>query len=208
MGPQCYCSCGPHSLFSPPSHNPWEIASLLETAPRQQGRVKSTSSLVNVPGNYGMNTRFCSLVFPLTCSFLGHPSNYYVFVLGSGESGKTTIVKQMRVIHQDGFTDKELMSYRPTIYRNTLDSAQAIILAMRKIGLDCIEPINRVSLTLFQCRARPHLRYHRAMQILSSTTVSILLPPSNSRRKSPAPFTNCGMTQSSHRSWITAASST
>ena len=65
-------------------------------------------------------------------------------VLGSGESGKSTIVKQMKIIHQNGFTDEELMTYRPTIYRNTLDSAQAIVLAMRKIGLDCVDPNNRV----------------------------------------------------------------
>lgn len=83
------------------------------------------------------------------------PASNSVFILGSGESGKSTIVKQMKIIHQNGFTDEELMSYRPTIYRNTLDSAQAIVLAMRKIGLDCVEPSNRVSLTSFAwCRAR------------------------------------------------------
>ena len=32
-----------------------------------------------------------------------------------------------------------------TIYRNLVDSAQAIILAMRKIGVDCETPSNRVS---------------------------------------------------------------
>ena len=50
----------------------------------------------------------------------------------------------MKIIHQNGFTDEELMTYRPTIYRNTLDSAQAIVLAMRKFGLDCVDPNNRV----------------------------------------------------------------
>ncbi|KAG8220568.1 guanine nucleotide binding protein, alpha subunit [Butyriboletus roseoflavus] len=68
-----------------------------------------------------------------------------ILLLGSGESGKSTIVKQMKIIHQGGFTDEELMTYRPTIYRNTLDSAQAIVLAMRKIGLDCVDPNNRVN---------------------------------------------------------------
>ncbi|KAH0825816.1 heterotrimeric G protein alpha subunit [Lanmaoa asiatica] len=68
-----------------------------------------------------------------------------ILLLGSGESGKSTIVKQMKIIHQNGFTDEERMTYRPTIYRNTLDSAQAIVLAMRKIGFDCIDPSNRVN---------------------------------------------------------------
>ncbi|KAF9218739.1 guanine nucleotide binding protein, alpha subunit [Gyrodon lividus] len=68
-----------------------------------------------------------------------------ILLLGSGESGKSTIVKQMKIIHQHGFTDDELMTFRPTIYRNTLDSAQAIVLAMRKINVDCVDPINRVN---------------------------------------------------------------
>ncbi|KAF8839840.1 guanine nucleotide binding protein, alpha subunit [Paxillus ammoniavirescens] len=68
-----------------------------------------------------------------------------ILLLGSGESGKSTIVKQMKIIHQNGFTDDELMTFRPTIYRNILDSAQAIILAMRKINVDCANPANRVN---------------------------------------------------------------
>ena len=67
-------------------------------------------------------------------------------VIGAGESGKSTIVKQMKIIHQNGFTSEELMSYRPTIYRNTVDSAQAIVLAMRKINVDCISAPNKVRL--------------------------------------------------------------
>jgi hypothetical protein len=32
-----------------------------------------------------------------------------------------------------------------TVYRNLVDSAQAIVLAMRKIAIDCETPSNRVS---------------------------------------------------------------
>lgn len=63
---------------------------------------------------------------------------------GSGESGKSTIVKQMKIIHQNGYTPQELLSYRNTVYRNLLESAQAIVLAMRKIGVDPVLPANRV----------------------------------------------------------------
>ncbi|KZP09502.1 G-protein alpha subunit [Athelia psychrophila] len=68
-----------------------------------------------------------------------------ILLLGSGESGKSTIVKQMKIIHQDGFNHDELMTYRMTIYRNLVDSAQSIILAMRKIGVDCETPENRTA---------------------------------------------------------------
>ncbi|KAI0733838.1 G-protein alpha subunit [Fomitopsis betulina] len=66
-----------------------------------------------------------------------------ILLLGSGESGKSTIVKQMKIIHQNGYTKLELMTYRTTIYRNLLESAHNIILAMRKIGVDCVQPDNR-----------------------------------------------------------------
>ena len=63
---------------------------------------------------------------------------------GSGESGKSTIVKQMKIIHQTGFSRKEPL----TIYRNLVDSAQAIVLAMIQIGEDGETPSNRVSLSI------------------------------------------------------------
>jgi guanine nucleotide-binding protein subunit alpha len=64
--------------------------------------------------------------------------------LGSGESGKSTIVKQMKIIHQDGFSEAELAEYTPTIYKNVLESAHSVVMFMRKIGLECEEYSNRV----------------------------------------------------------------
>ena len=72
-----------------------------------------------------------------------HPNPRLTGCTGSGESGKSTIVKQMKIIHQNGYTKAELMTYRTTIYRNLLESAHNIILAMRKIGVDCVQPENR-----------------------------------------------------------------
>ncbi|KAJ8091038.1 Guanine nucleotide-binding protein alpha-2 subunit [Marasmius tenuissimus] len=66
-----------------------------------------------------------------------------ILLLGSGESGKSTVVKQMRIIHKDGFPDVERMTYAPIVYRNVLDSAQAIIVMMRKLNIDCEVYSNR-----------------------------------------------------------------
>ncbi|KIP03061.1 hypothetical protein PHLGIDRAFT_78174 [Phlebiopsis gigantea 11061_1 CR5-6] len=66
-----------------------------------------------------------------------------ILLLGSGESGKSTIVKQMKIIHQNGYNDTELLGFRPTIYKNLLESAHHILLAARKIGLDFRNPVNR-----------------------------------------------------------------
>lgn len=64
--------------------------------------------------------------------------------LGSGESGKSTIVKQMKIIHQEGFSPAELAIYRPIVYKNVLDSAQAVVVYMRKVGLECANYSNRI----------------------------------------------------------------
>ncbi|CAG8490427.1 5122_t:CDS:2 [Diversispora eburnea] len=61
----------------------------------------------------------------------------------SGESGKSTIVKQMKIIHQNGYTKDELALYRITVYKNLVDSAQAIIYAMRKLRLEPRRSVNK-----------------------------------------------------------------
>ena len=50
----------------------------------------------------------------------------------------------MKIIHKEGFTDAELAEYRPIVYKNVLDSAQAVIIYMRKIGWDFVGYSNRV----------------------------------------------------------------
>ena len=55
--------------------------------------------------------------------------------LGSGESGKSTIVKQMKIIHQNGYSRDELALYRHTIYKNMVDCAKALIGAMRQFDI-------------------------------------------------------------------------
>ncbi|KAG8968856.1 Guanine nucleotide-binding protein alpha-2 subunit [Tulasnella sp. 419] len=67
-----------------------------------------------------------------------------ILLLGSGESGKSTIVKQMKIIHQNGYTQEELAVYRLVVYKNLIDSAKDLVLAMKKVGVDCVEGVNRV----------------------------------------------------------------
>ena len=42
------------------------------------------------------------------------------FISGAGESGKSTIVKQMKIIHESGFTSEDFKQYRPVVYSNTI----------------------------------------------------------------------------------------
>jgi len=56
----------------------------------------------------------------------------------------------MKIIHQHGFSDSELADYRPVVYENVLDSAQRVLIYMKKSGLECVEYSNRVR-SKFSC---------------------------------------------------------
>ncbi|VDP45827.1 unnamed protein product [Heligmosomoides polygyrus] len=43
-----------------------------------------------------------------------------LLLLGAGESGKSTIVKQMKIIHETGYSDEERKQYRPVVFSNTI----------------------------------------------------------------------------------------
>uniref|UniRef100_A0A4W6CIJ3 Guanine nucleotide binding protein (G protein), alpha inhibiting activity polypeptide 3 n=1 Tax=Lates calcarifer TaxID=8187 RepID=A0A4W6CIJ3_LATCA len=50
-----------------------------------------------------------------------------LLLLGAGESGKSTIVKQMKIIHEDGYSEEECKQYKVVVYSNTIQSIMAII---------------------------------------------------------------------------------
>ncbi|CDH56285.1 guanine nucleotide-binding protein alpha-3subunit [Lichtheimia corymbifera JMRC:FSU:9682] len=58
-----------------------------------------------------------------------------LLLLGSGESGKSTIVKQMKIIHQNGYTPDELRAWRPIVHKNLIDSAHDLIKCATKLEL-------------------------------------------------------------------------
>ncbi|RMJ26364.1 hypothetical protein PHISP_02744 [Aspergillus sp. HF37] len=58
-----------------------------------------------------------------------------ILLLGSGESGKSTIVKQMKIIHQNGYSVEELALYRLTVYKNLLDCTKSLIGAYDQFSL-------------------------------------------------------------------------
>ncbi|NXM24378.1 GNAT3 protein, partial [Oxyruncus cristatus] len=63
-----------------------------------------------------------------------------LLLLGAGESGKSTIVKQMKIIHKDGFTYQERMEFRPIVYSNTVQCILSIVKAMTKLGISYENP--------------------------------------------------------------------
>ncbi|KAI5726672.1 hypothetical protein M8J76_006535 [Diaphorina citri] len=59
-----------------------------------------------------------------------------LLLLGAGESGKSTIVKQMKIIHETGYSKEECEQYRPVVYSNSIQSLMAIIRAMGQLKID------------------------------------------------------------------------
>lgn len=67
-----------------------------------------------------------------------------ILLLGTGESGKSTVLKQMIIIHKGGFQLEERYSYRDIIYSNTLQSLVAVLEALPLLGLS-LNPDNEAA---------------------------------------------------------------
>lgn len=50
-----------------------------------------------------------------------------LLLLGTAESGKSTLIKQMKCIHEGGFSVSERKAFTQSIYSNIIDSIQKII---------------------------------------------------------------------------------
>ncbi|ESO00377.1 hypothetical protein HELRODRAFT_192608 [Helobdella robusta] len=59
-----------------------------------------------------------------------------LLLLGAGESGKSTFVKQIKIIHENGYTEEECLSYQAVVHNNTIQSLVAIIQAMGSLKID------------------------------------------------------------------------
>lgn len=59
-----------------------------------------------------------------------------LLLLGAGECGKSTILKQMKILHQNGFSDEEKEMYKGLILQNILQSVQSVCRAMDELD-DC-----------------------------------------------------------------------
>jgi len=65
-----------------------------------------------------------------------------LLLLGAGESGKSTLAKQMKIIHLDGFTKDELLNMKSIIYSNIIGSIRVLIEASGKLNIS-ITPENQ-----------------------------------------------------------------
>ncbi|KAI5949136.1 GPA1 [Candida theae] len=65
-----------------------------------------------------------------------------LLLLGAGESGKSTVLKQLKLLHKGGFSQQERMQYSNIIWCDVIQSMKILIIQARKlkIPLDCDKP--------------------------------------------------------------------
>ena len=81
-----------------------------------------------------------------------------LLLLGAGESGKSTFVKQMKIIHGDGYNIDELKSFISIIHGNLLTSMVEVIKAMDKLNITLHNQSNQAHLSKI-ISFIPHLKH-------------------------------------------------
>ena len=72
---------------------------------------------------------------PAHLSLYRRPHSPQVLLLGSGDSGKSTVLKQMRLIHSVPFSAQEVESYRQLVFNNLTHGLKYLLDAMEDMEL-------------------------------------------------------------------------
>ncbi|XP_042248376.1 guanine nucleotide-binding protein subunit alpha-13b [Thunnus albacares] len=67
-----------------------------------------------------------------------------ILLLGAGESGKSTFLKQMRIIHGQDFDQKAKEEFRATIYSNVIKGIRVLVDAREKLHIPWGNPSNQM----------------------------------------------------------------
>ncbi|XP_036669800.2 G protein alpha q subunit [Drosophila suzukii] len=60
---------------------------------------------------------------------------FKVLVLGTGDSGKSTFIKQMRIIHGSGYSDEDKRRHIKLVFQNIFMAMQSMIMAMDELNI-------------------------------------------------------------------------
>ena len=59
---------------------------------------------------------------------------------GTGESGKSTFIKQMRIIHGRGYSKADCLEYKTLVFRNIVTSMHTMVQAMGELSIAYSDP--------------------------------------------------------------------
>ncbi|XP_027023261.1 guanine nucleotide-binding protein subunit alpha-14 [Tachysurus fulvidraco] len=66
-----------------------------------------------------------------------------LLLLGTGESGKSTFIKQMRIIHGAGYTEEDRKTFTKLVFQNIITAMQSMIRAMETLSIALGTPDNK-----------------------------------------------------------------
>ena len=83
-----------------------------------------------------------------------------LLLLGTGESGNSTFIKQMRIIHGGGFSENDRVGMRHLVYQNIMTSMQNMVIASQNLNID-LYSATRSTFQLPQTPNNNDSRHHR-----------------------------------------------
>ncbi|XP_005176463.1 guanine nucleotide-binding protein subunit alpha-11 [Musca domestica] len=94
-------------------------------------------------------------------------TKFKLLLLGTGESGKSTFIRQMQIIYKDGFTDEQRRDYIHSIKQNILNAMQTMVAAMRTLNIEYENKANKRNAEIiasadfdtFSCSLETYLLY-------------------------------------------------
>ncbi|XP_059205030.1 guanine nucleotide-binding protein G(o) subunit alpha-like isoform X1 [Centropristis striata] len=67
-----------------------------------------------------------------------------ILMLGTAESGKSTLIKQIKIIHSNGFSKQELTSFKPAVLDNLLTSIKFVLQGMGMLRINLANKKNKM----------------------------------------------------------------
>jgi len=67
-----------------------------------------------------------------------------LLLLGAGESGKSTFLKQMRIIHNINYDVTSQLEFRKIIYQNIIKGMKVLVDAQKKLNIPLSNPENKL----------------------------------------------------------------
>ena len=68
-----------------------------------------------------------------------------ILLLGAGESGKSTFIKQMRIIHGEDYSENDRLEFRSLIFHNVLKGTKILVEARRRLQIPLANPENEAN---------------------------------------------------------------
>ena len=86
------------------------------------------------------------LTFP--CYIIISNIQFLQYISGTGESGKSTFIKQMRIIHGAGYSEEDKRGFIKLVFQNIFMAMQSMIRAMDLLKIQYEDPTSAVSKSL------------------------------------------------------------